>query len=80
MRKCFYILIYLSLLAAVGCARGVDRRLVLADTLMWTAPDSSLAILNAGDTKLQPYKIDVVFISLTKSLLFRIKFVYTYDI
>ncbi len=47
MRKCFYILISLSLLAAVGCGRGVDRRLVLADTLMWTAPDSSLAILNA---------------------------------
>ena len=47
MRKCFYILISLSLLAAVvGCGRGVDRRLVLADTLMWIAPDSSLAILS----------------------------------
>ena len=47
MRKLFYISVTLCLLAAVGCGRGVDRRLVLADTLMWTAPDSSLAILNA---------------------------------
>ena len=43
-------LLYLSLLAilfsaAVGCSRSVDKRLVLADTLMWTNPDSSLAIL-----------------------------------
>ena len=29
-----------------GCSHNADRRLVLADTLMWTAPDSSLAILN----------------------------------
>ncbi len=47
MRKCFYILISLSLLAVVGCGRGVDRRLVLADTLMWKNPDSSLAILSS---------------------------------
>ena len=45
-------LLYLSLLAilfsaAVGCSRSVDKRLVLADTLMWVNPDSSLAILNA---------------------------------
>lgn len=31
----------------MGCSRGVDHRLVLADTLMWTRPDSSLAILTA---------------------------------
>ncbi|MBQ3325362.1 MAG: hypothetical protein IJG81_11060 [Muribaculaceae bacterium] len=31
----------------MGCSRGVDHRLVLADTLMWTRPDSSLAILEA---------------------------------
>ena len=29
----------------MGCSRSVDKRLVLADTLMWTNPDSSLAIL-----------------------------------
>ena len=45
-------LLYLSLLAilfsaAVGCSRSLDKRLVLADTLMWVNPDSSLAILNA---------------------------------
>ncbi len=56
MRTCFYILISLSLLAAVGCSRGVDRRLVLADTLMWTATDSTLSILNASNSQLQPYK------------------------
>jgi hypothetical protein len=31
----------------MSCGRGVDKRLVLADTLMWTNPDSSLAILEA---------------------------------
>ena len=31
----------------MSCSRSVDKRLVLADTLMWTNPDSSLAILNA---------------------------------
>ena len=31
----------------MSCSRGVDKRLVLADTLMWTRPDSSLAILEA---------------------------------
>lgn len=45
-------LLYLSLLAillsvAVGCNRSVDKWLVLADTLMWKNPDSSLAILEA---------------------------------
>ena len=29
-----------------GCSHTADRRLVLADTLMWTRPDSSLAILS----------------------------------
>lgn len=31
----------------MSCGRSVDKRLVLADTLMWTNPDSSLAILEA---------------------------------
>ena len=31
----------------MSCSRSVDKRLVLADTLMWVNPDSSLAILNA---------------------------------
>ena len=48
MRKLLYILIFLLTLSFVmSCSRGVDKRLVLADTLMWTRPDSSLAILNA---------------------------------
>ena len=48
MKKLVYIFfIFLALSAAVGCSRSVDKRLVLADTLMWTNPDSSLAILNA---------------------------------
>ena len=29
----------------MSCGRSADRRLVLADTLMWTNPDSSLIIL-----------------------------------
>ena len=41
------ILAALMLAAAVGCSRSVDRCLVLADTLMWKNPDSSLAILTA---------------------------------
>ena len=41
------ILAALMLAAAVGCSRSADRRLVLADSLMWKNPDSSLAILNA---------------------------------
>jgi len=48
MRKILYILfIILTLSFVMSCSRGVDKRLVLADTLMWTRPDSSLAILNA---------------------------------
>ncbi len=31
----------------MSCSNSVDKRLVLADTLMWTAPDSSLKILTA---------------------------------
>ena len=47
MRTCFYILLsFLTLSFVMGCGRSVDKRLVLADTLMWTCPDSSLAILN----------------------------------
>ena len=41
------ILAVLMLAAAVGCSRSADRRLVLADSLMWKNPDSSLAILTA---------------------------------
>ena len=48
MRKLLYILILVLILSFVmSCGRSVDKRLVLADTLMWTRPDSSLAILNA---------------------------------
>jgi hypothetical protein len=48
MRKLLYIsLLALLLSAAMSCSRSVDKRLVLADTLMWTNPDSSLAILTA---------------------------------
>ena len=50
MRKLLYISLALMLVTmAMGCGRSVDERLVLADSLMWTAPDSSLAILNAID-------------------------------
>ena len=48
MRKLLYILFIMLILSSViSCGRGVDKRLVLADTLMWTNPDSSLAILEA---------------------------------
>lgn len=38
---------YLLVTVVMSCGRSVDKRLVLADTLMWTNPDSSLAILNS---------------------------------
>ena len=48
MKKLLYISLMAVLLSAsISCSRSVDKRLVLADTLMWTRPDSSLAILNA---------------------------------
>lgn len=48
MRKLLYIsLVFLLVTMVMGCRRSVDKRLVLADTLMWTNPDSSIAILNA---------------------------------
>ncbi|MDY6292584.1 MAG: hypothetical protein SPL78_00585 [Bacteroidales bacterium] len=48
MKKLLYIsLLAILLSAAISCSRSVDKRLVLADTLMWTNPDSSLAILSA---------------------------------
>ncbi|MBQ6279556.1 MAG: hypothetical protein IJK68_07550, partial [Muribaculaceae bacterium] len=48
MRQPLYILLTILLITFVmSCSRGVDKRLVLADTLMWTNPDSSLAILEA---------------------------------
>ena len=48
MRKLLYILILVLILSFVmSCSRSLDKRLVLADTLMWVNPDSSLAILNA---------------------------------
>ena len=52
MRKLLYILFIMLILSSViSCGRGVDKRLVLADTLMWTNPDSSLAILEKIDSK-----------------------------
>ena len=48
MKKLLYIsLLAVLLSAAISCNRSVDKRLVLADSLMWTNPDSSLAILSA---------------------------------
>ena len=50
MRRFFHIALLLLQLATIvaGCGNdSVEQRLVLADTLMWTNPDSSLAILNA---------------------------------
>ncbi len=48
MKKLLYIsLLAILLSAAISCSLSVDKRLVLADTLMWTNPDSSLAILSA---------------------------------
>ena len=48
MRKLLYILLAaVALTLVMGCGRSVDKRLVLADTLMWTVPDSSLKILTA---------------------------------
>ena len=48
MRKLVYILFTVfALLLVMSCSRSVDKRLVLADTLMWVNPDSSLTILNA---------------------------------
>lgn len=48
MRKILYILfVFITLSVVMSCSRSVDKRLVLADTLMWINPDSSLAILNA---------------------------------
>ncbi len=41
----------MTLSFVMSCGRGVDKRLVLADTLMWTNPDSSLAILEKIDCK-----------------------------
>ena len=48
MRQPLYILLTILLITFVmGCSRSVDKRLVLADTLMWTRPDSSLTILES---------------------------------
>ncbi len=48
MKKLLYISLFAVLLsAALSCSRSVDKRLVLADSLMWVNPDSSLAILEA---------------------------------
>lgn len=48
MHRLIYISLSLLLISiAMSCNRSVDKRLVLADTLMWKNPDSSLAILNA---------------------------------
>ncbi len=48
MRRLFYIsFIFLLISIVMSCGRSVDKRLEHADTLMWTNPDSSLAILEA---------------------------------
>ena len=49
MRRLIHIAFAFILLAATvaSCTHHPDKRLVLADTLMWTNPDSSLAILSA---------------------------------
>ena len=48
MKKLLYIAIILAIIPAVtGCRDKEDKRLVLADTLMWTNPDSSLTILES---------------------------------
>ncbi|MBR0023300.1 MAG: hypothetical protein IJP59_01685, partial [Muribaculaceae bacterium] len=48
MKKLLYIsLLAVLLSAAISCNRSVDKRLVLADSLMWGNPDSLLAILEA---------------------------------
>ena len=49
MRQLLHTSLAILLITFVmGCSRtATDRRLALADSLMWTAPDSSLAILNA---------------------------------
>lgn len=53
MRHLIHIAFAFILLAATvaSCTHHPDKRLVLADTLMWTAPDSSLAILEKIDSK-----------------------------
>ena len=45
----------------MGCNRSVDKRLVLADTLMWTNPDSSLAILSAVNRDSLTSKEDLAY-------------------
>ena len=48
MKKIIYILLFFTTLTiAMSCNRTADKRLVLADSLMWKNPDSSLAILEA---------------------------------
>ena len=49
MRRLIHIAFAFILLTATvaSCTHHPDKRLVLADTLMWTNPDSSLAILSA---------------------------------
>ena len=48
MRKLLYILFIMLILSSVmSCGRSVDKRLELADSLIWINPDSSLAILEA---------------------------------
>ena len=53
MKRLFHITVVAALVALVtGCggARRYDARLVAADSLMWTAPDSALAIVTAIDS------------------------------
>ena len=65
MRKLLYISLTFILLAAVsGCRHASDKRLVLADTLMWVNPDSSLAILNAINRDSLTSKEDLAYYAL----------------
>ena len=53
MKRLFHITVVAALVALVtGCggAHRYDARLVAADSLMWTAPDSALAIVTAIDS------------------------------
>ena len=75
MKKLLYIsLLAVLLSAAISCSRSVDKRLVLADTLMWTRPDSSLAYVMQGKIKLRELKIWVLLIKKAKELMGTIKF------
>ena len=75
MKKLIYIFLVLFLTTIWGCNSSVDKRLVLADTLMWVNPDSSLAILNAVNRDSLTSKEDLAYhaLLLTQAQ-FRVKY------